>query len=465
MDSEARSDSDSDYELLTTSFVMPPISALTSGFVTQNAGTNVLLSMPHAVPGEIEAASAASPHDSSSSSHSYDVVPPLPPPCMLTTGFGSSQIRGGGCVGEPLPPPIPRTLSAAGVLETFDKSKIILLDDASDSGGTAMIHRCQIADPRYPDVYILKSQRTEKPNSKWKDYMTREIKFLKLVRGSPYFPQLIGKTSDAIIMTVAEGVDASKWMACRKVPCGDIDVLFKDLKLSDRYEIAFHLAQAFRHSHSLGVTHCDLKPGNFMIKRCAPRGPLLSPFTTPYHTGWVVTVIDFGFAQHPTVGDAVKGGTTFYESPDSVLGSCDTSVDAWAFGMVLGQLLGTEFTASLQNDFDCVRKELMQQAAMNPHVAQRKSRLEKDEFAKMYFSARSKASERSMRTFPVAVRRLMMQCLRYDGSSRPTMEECASTLRRCLEDELCFERLYYHSAVSVCLNLVVQLIVVPISLL
>lgn len=453
MESEASGDSDSDYEVLSPQFTMPPLSALTTGFQRLQGAPNTS-SHPPEVPDEIEAASAPASDDSSPSTDSFEMVPPMPPVHMLTAGFGTHQTPGTAC-GLPVhsapPPSSPlRTLSTCpSVLETFDDSKIILLVGDAGSGGTAQINRCRIADPRFPGVYIMKGQRANSPalTPRWKDYMNREIKFLKLVRGNPRFPQLIGKTSSAIIMTVAEGVDASLWMACRSLPCGDIDMLFKELKLSDRYEIAFHLAEAMVDLHRIGVTHCDLKPGNFMIKRCSSTGPSVSPFTSPYHSGWAVTVVDFGFAQHPSVGDAVKGGTTFYQSPDSVLGSCDSSVDVWAFGMVLGQLLGTEFTKSLNDEYGRWKRAQMQQEAENPAMAVRRSRMEKEEFAKLYFTARSKASERSMRTIAVAVRRLMMQCLKYDGSSRPTMMECSSTLRRCLEDELCFERLYYHSEV------------------
>ena len=100
-----------------------------------------------------------------------------------------------------------------------------------------------------------------------------------------------------------------------------------DLRLSDAVAIGSQVAQALSYSHSQGVLHRDIKPGNVMVAR-DPTGHL------------EVRVMDFGLARGEDdirltrSGDLI--GTIAYLSPEQVSGERVTEAsDIYALGVVL----------------------------------------------------------------------------------------------------------------------------------
>ncbi|KAI6224259.1 Protein kinase domain-containing protein [Aphelenchoides fujianensis] len=90
---------------------------------------------------------------------------------------------------------------------------------------------------------------------------------------------------------------------------------------------AWQLFAAFGHVHSLGIAHCDLKPSNLIVDP---------------HFG-LLRLADFGNAKGLGRGEACSPyqGTRYYRAPELCFGaiSFTLSIDRWAAGCVLGELL------------------------------------------------------------------------------------------------------------------------------
>jgi serine/threonine-protein kinase len=90
--------------------------------------------------------------------------------------------------------------------------------------------------------------------------------------------------------------------------------------------IVAQIGRALSYLHARGITHCDLKPGNIMLERAAPRAIL----------------IDFGIARAPDfVGEPVAVGTPQYMAPEQAdpRAACDGRADIYALGVLTCELL------------------------------------------------------------------------------------------------------------------------------
>ncbi|MEW5320216.1 MAG: hypothetical protein WDW38_011305, partial [Sanguina aurantia] len=90
------------------------------------------------------------------------------------------------------------------------------------------------------------------------------------------------------------------------------------------------IATAMVYLHLQGLVHCDLKPGNILLK-ASPEGT----------RGFVAKVSDFGFSEQitargPMVGE--MGGTVTHVAPEVVLHKQISAADVFAFGIIMWEI-------------------------------------------------------------------------------------------------------------------------------
>ncbi|GLC49341.1 hypothetical protein PLESTB_000208700 [Pleodorina starrii] len=105
------------------------------------------------------------------------------------------------------------------------------------------------------------------------------------------------------------------------------------------YMCLLEIALALRHLHTAKLAHCDLKPGNVLL-RSSPRDP----------RGFVCKLGDFGYAAilkdgllpgRPAVLPEEACGTLQYMAPELFVAGrpVDASIDVYAFGMLMWELI------------------------------------------------------------------------------------------------------------------------------
>ncbi|MFA7484328.1 MAG: serine/threonine-protein kinase, partial [Vulcanimicrobiota bacterium] len=120
--------------------------------------------------------------------------------------------------------------------------------------------------------------------------------------------------------------------------------------------IARQLADALQYAHDRQIAHRDLKPDNVMFD---DRG---------------LKLIDFGVARPKnretfTAIDSIVG-TARYIAPEQVLGSSEVTVDQFAYGLILFELLTGEFPYKLPlGDLMIVNQRLIEEAKKLSEVA------------------------------------------------------------------------------------------------
>ena len=89
------------------------------------------------------------------------------------------------------------------------------------------------------------------------------------------------------------------------------------------------IVKGVAHIHAYGRIHRDLKPQNILVK-------LTTPPTVKVADFWMAEVAPL-YSKRGTLGQTTVG----YSSPEYLLGSeeCDTGIDVWALGCILGGLL------------------------------------------------------------------------------------------------------------------------------
>lgn len=127
-----------------------------------------------------------------------------------------------------------------------------------------------------------------------------------------------------IVMDLIDGRDVAQIIkTCRqkKVPWPIDFALYLARVLLEALDYAHHVAGA--DGKPLGIVHCDVSPSNFFVSR----------------TGELV-LGDFGVARSLLgAGPDQVMGKPFYLSPEAVAGHLDASIDLWAVGVTLYEML------------------------------------------------------------------------------------------------------------------------------
>eukprot|EP01137_Pigoraptor_chileana_P017099 Opistho-2@74644 len=204
------------------------------------------------------------------------------------------------------------------------------------SGSYSVVHRAKHTDTG--NVVAAKCISRKKIGRDGVDNIVAEISILQKA-DHPHIVRLLDYRWDTssvwLIMEHCSGGDLARYIAAKG-------------RLSEPVARHFlrQLASALRFLHSIGVTHCDLKPSNILLlSRERP----------------VLKLADFGFAQHLTDADKALNlrGSLLYMAPEiivsyvsslpaidaeSALGApCnrgyDSRVDLWSVGVILYEAL------------------------------------------------------------------------------------------------------------------------------
>lgn len=151
------------------------------------------------------------------------------------------------------------------------------------------------------------------------DYLKRELFFLKQVKGCPNVIQFLDLVRDPLTGAISH--------VCEFVNTSRHRILYSKLTLEDVRHYTFQLLKTLNACHSLGIMHRDVKPDNLLID----------------HSERKIRLIDWGLAEvyFPKQQYPPYVGTLRYRAPEMLLGYryYDYSVDIWAAGVTLGEML------------------------------------------------------------------------------------------------------------------------------
>lgn len=147
------------------------------------------------------------------------------------------------------------------------------------------------------------------------DRVRRELRILTLLQGGPNILvlwEIVIDPVNGIPSMVTEYIDNKEWHD-----------LFLRMKLDDLRWYVYRLLQALAYTHSQGLMHRDVKPGNILCND--PKVEL--------------RLADWGLAEfyHPLRTYSSAVGTRYYKAPELLLGYeyYNYSIDIWSVGVIL----------------------------------------------------------------------------------------------------------------------------------
>lgn len=165
--------------------------------------------------------------------------------------------------------------------------------------------------------YTMKQLKPLKASALYK--YNREIKVLQNLSGGPNIPVLhdqIYNEEDGSVTLILEYIDS--------MPLRKVILSMNDFEL--RYYM-FELLKALNYSHSHGIMHRDVKPGNIMID----------------HSARKVRLIDWGLAEFykPNYKQHLRVATLHYKAPElfTQYPYYHYSLDSWSLGATLAGII------------------------------------------------------------------------------------------------------------------------------
>jgi serine/threonine-protein kinase len=184
-----------------------------------------------------------------------------------------------------------------------------------------------------------------------------------------------------------------------------LDLLSKErvLRVRRAAEIAVPVCEVLKAAHEAGVIHRDIKPANILLAQSA--------------RGETVKVLDFGIAKlmdevrdsAPVTAGGQVIGTPHYMAPERLVGAqADERSDIFSVGALLFQMLSGRLPFGFANSSPL--RQALQQLQSSPLQL---------------------ASVRA--DLPHELTQVVMRCVLYEPSMRPTLAELSHTLRRMAE--------------------------------
>ncbi|MFO0734913.1 MAG: serine/threonine-protein kinase [Labilithrix sp.] len=209
------------------------------------------------------------------------------------------------------------------------------------TGALASIYKA-VQEPLGRTVAIKALKTQIAATSSFGEQLDREAKILAdLVHSNIVLLLESGKTESGRPFLVLEHIDGPSLHELLDQKAKAKDPLKRRLDVASALAIACGICAGLEHTHSRGVVHRDIKPGNVLFTRAG-----------------IVKLIDFGIAQRPRLGSVsdTEGitasgrtapeqlkdafGTPAYMSPEQILGDfVDGRSDLFSLGVVLYQML------------------------------------------------------------------------------------------------------------------------------
>jgi len=164
-------------------------------------------------------------------------------------------------------------------------------------------------------------------------FFLREARALQKLRHPNIVPFYGIERTDGIMFLLEEFIDGS---SLKQIVDKQKESGYNYLSIENTLIYTKAVQAALGYAHSMGVVHCDIKPGNVMIDR-----------------GGNIFLADFGIARHADSTDTTIGvaGAPAYMAPEQIKGlAVIPETDIYALGIMVFELLTGQrpFTASLE---------------------------------------------------------------------------------------------------------------------
>ena len=190
----------------------------------------------------------------------------------------------------------------------------------------------------------IKKFKDSEEDEIFKKTISREVKLLKMLKHSNIVQLKEAFKRKSRLFLVFEYVEKNLLEVIEQHPTG-LPVLFIQ---SEKIKSYMHqLIQAISFCHSQSVIHRDIKPENLLISSLGE-----------------LKLCDFGFARIIQQGDHLTDyvATRWYRAPELLVGvQYDESVDMWAIGCLMAELIDSQPLFPGESDADqvyCIQKHL-----------------------------------------------------------------------------------------------------------
>eukprot|EP00879_Flechtneria_rotunda_P000317 GHRR01000408.1.p1 GENE.GHRR01000408.1~~GHRR01000408.1.p1 ORF type:complete len:373 (+),score=84.90 GHRR01000408.1:288-1406(+) len=234
---------------------------------------------------------------------------------------------------------VPVATEPVGVLEQThreDFHSTFTLGEILGQGSYGTVRAC--TDAGTGKQYAVKILSKKKGGEDKTDVIIQEVHLWQQLSGSPNIAQLAGVYQDGNNIFIVQEL----------LTGGDLQALLDtQLTLSEQEAaVAMHgVLSALAACHSAGICYGDVKPSNFMLAGIYPSVAHVLDPSQP-KGDMQLRAVDFGCAQYCPDGCGILqglSGTPVYMAPEVITDQCSLSMDVWAAGVMLYQMLTGQF--------------------------------------------------------------------------------------------------------------------------
>lgn len=297
-------------------------------------------------------------------------------------------------VGNPQSPLLSEVTTEPILEATLQGGKFSVLRELG-KGGFARVFLCHNNQlERQQAIKVLECKEDEK--QKLTEYLRREARVL-FDSSHPNLVKMydLHENGDGTLHLAMEYVEG---LSLREVAEGE------GFRVSQAIEIGRQILEGLDHLHSNGIAHCDISPGNILIKSTSNQGRKIE-----------VKIIDLGAAKIKGIKSNVNSiniGTPKYMAPEMWThgrnATMPSKADLYSVGVILYELLAGEYPYRFE--------------AESPDLATLKRAHEQQEPG--HFS-----TSRRFNCVPSVVQEIVFQMLNKEPASRATARQLADRLK------------------------------------